>query len=84
MFTRNSINYLDWDNLIYDRIKYYNMSESVLEDKIKSLEERLAHLEDKYDAVNELDTISEEVLKRIKESEEWIKSGDTSKLIRIK
>lgn len=60
------------------------MSESELEEKVKNLEERLAFLEDYIMNLEPSEPLTDEELKRIKESDKWIKSGDTSKLIRIK
>ena len=60
------------------------MSDSVLEKRVKILEERLSELEDKFRSSNELDTLSNEVLQRIAETEKWVKSGKLDNLVKLK
>ena len=60
------------------------MSSVKLEETVKKLEKRVSDLETQISEISELDTLTDEEIRRGKETDTWIKSGDKSKLIKVK
>ena len=60
------------------------MSSTKLEETVKKLEKRVSDLEAELSEIKELDTLTEEELNRGKEVDKWVKSGDLSRLIKVK
>lgn len=60
------------------------MSSAKLEETVKKLEKRVSDLEAELSEIKELDTLTEEELNRGKEVDKWVKSGDLSRLIKVK
>lgn len=60
------------------------MSSTKLEEKVKKLEKRVSELETQLSDLFEFDSLTEEEIRRGNEADEWIKSGDLSKLIKVK
>ena len=59
------------------------MSVSELEQRVSSLEERLKELESNYKELLEIEFPSDTAIERGREAEEWIKSGNKHKLVKI-
>ncbi len=60
------------------------MSSAKLEETVKKLEKRVTDLESEISELKEFDTLTEDELQRGKEANEWVKSGDLSKLVKVK